>query len=106
MQSLAIGLVIASGVAMLIMSLSTLESLHRTRSKYYDRYRFADVFARLKRAPESLAERVREIEGVASLQTRVVHDVNLDLENLPEPAVGRLISLPERHEQGLNRRFR
>ena len=90
---------------MLIMSLSTLESLHRTRSKYYDRYRFADVFARLKRAPESLAERVREIEGVASLQTRVVHDVNLDLENLPEPAVGRLISLPERHEQGLNRIF-
>ena len=50
-QSLAIAMVIGSGVAMLIMSLSTLESLRRTQESYYQRYRFAHVFAQMKRAP-------------------------------------------------------
>ena len=104
-QSLAISMVIASGVAMLVMSLSTLESLRRTQESYYQRYRFAQVFARMKRAPESLAKRIAEIDGIAQIQTRVVHDVTLDIESLPEPAVGRLISLPLRPEQGLNKVF-
>jgi putative ABC transport system permease protein len=104
-QAVAIAMVIASGVAMLIMMLSTLESLRLTRGRYYSNYRFAQVFARLKRAPESLAARIAEIDGIAQLQTRVVRDVILDLETLPEPAVGRLISLPERPELGLNRIF-
>jgi putative ABC transport system permease protein len=104
-QSLAIALVIASGVAMLVMSLSTLESLRRTQESYYQRYRFAHVFARMKRAPESLAARIAEIDGIAQIQTRVVQDVTLDLARLPEPAVGRLISLPLRPEQGLNKVF-
>ncbi|MCA9216837.1 MAG: FtsX-like permease family protein [Planctomycetales bacterium] len=104
-QSLAIALVIASGVAMLIMSLSTLESLRRTRERYYQQYRFSHVFARMKRAPESLAKRIAEIDGIAQLQTRVVREVTLDIEDLPEPAVGRLISLPLRPEQGLNKIF-
>ena len=104
-QSLAIAMVIASGVAMLIMSLSTLESLRRTQESYYQRYRFAHVFGRMKRAPESLSKRIAEIDGIAQIQTRVVRDVTLDIESLPEPAVGRLISLPPRPEQGLNKVF-
>jgi putative ABC transport system permease protein len=35
-------------------------SLHRSRDLYYQRYRFADVTAHLKRAPESVANRMRE----------------------------------------------
>ncbi len=93
-QALAIGLVMASGVAMFVMSLSTLESLQESRAKYYDRHRFADVFAQLKRAPNSLTERIAEIPGVARVQTRIVKDVNLDVAGLAEPAVGRLISVP------------
>ena len=104
-QSLAIALVVASGVAMLIMSLSTLKSLESTRDWYYDTYRFAHVFARMKRAPETLAERIREIPGISQLRTRIVRDVTLDLDLLKEPAVGRLISLPTRVEMGLNRVF-
>ena len=44
-QVVAIALVIASGVAVLIMSLSTLEALRRTTEAYYERYELADVFA-------------------------------------------------------------
>lgn len=101
-QALAIGLVIACGVATFVMSLTTLGSLERSRDRYYDEFRFAQVFAHLKRAPNSLADRIREIPGVAAVRTRVVVDVTLDLPGMVEPAVGRLVSVPERRQPGLN----
>ena len=101
-QAIAISLVIAAGVSLFIMYLSTFESLQLTRSAYYDRYRFADVFASLKRAPLWLQQRIAQIPGVARAETRVVVNVTLDVEGLSEPAVGRLISIPERREAMLN----
>jgi len=95
-QALAIVVIVASGVTAFVMTRSALASLEQTRATYYDRHRFADVFTVLKRAPASLADRVREVPGVLSVTTRIVKDVTLDVPNLPEPAVGRLISLPER----------
>lgn len=102
-QALAICLVVAAGVALFVMTLSALESLSLTKDAYYERYRFAHVFARLKRAPNALAARIGEIPGIAALDTRVTFDVTLDVAGLDEPAVGRLISLPERSDTGLNR---
>ncbi len=101
-QGLAIGLVIAAGVAMFIMYLSTFESLRRTQEAYYERYRFADVFASLKRAPRGLESRIREIPGVSAVDTRVVASVTLDVEDLDEPVLGRLISIPELDTATLN----
>lgn len=101
-QALAIAAVIGCGIAMFVMSLSTLTSLQLTQQTYYDRYRFADVFAQLKRAPQSLVARIGEIPGVARVQTRIVRDVTLDVEGLSEPGVGRLISIPETREPDLN----
>ena len=102
-QSLAIVLVIASGVAVFVMSLNTLGFLRATRDAYYDRYRFGHLFASVRRAPMSESERLAEISGVAAVQARVVSDVTLDVPGLAEPAVGRLISLPEQAGVGLNR---
>ena len=93
-QVIAISLVIGVGVVMFIMYLSAFDSLHLTRDAYYDRQRFADVFASLKRAPARLHARIAEIPGVAHVSTRVVVDVTLDIEGLSEPATGRLISIP------------
>ncbi|MBI3467592.1 MAG: FtsX-like permease family protein [Planctomycetes bacterium] len=101
-QLVAICLVIASGVAVFVMALSTLDSLRRSQATYYERYRFAHVFSHLKRAPNSLAERVAKIPGVSQAQTRIVADVTLDIPSLEEPAVGRLISVPDRWEPMLN----
>ncbi len=56
-QALAIALVVASGVAVLVMSMGTIESLRLSQVTYYERYRFADVFAQPRRAPDSLAAR-------------------------------------------------
>ena len=101
-QAFAISLVIGAGVAMWITYLSAFDSLRLTQSAYYERYRFADVFAELKRAPSRLRERIAEIPGVAQVETRVVVSVNLDVEGLAEPATGRLISIPARRRAMLN----
>jgi len=92
-QATAISMVIAAGVAMFIMYLSTFHSLRLTQQTYYDRYRFAHVFAALTRAPLFLRDRVAEIPGVARVDARVVVDVALDVPGLTEPASGRLIGI-------------
>ncbi len=101
-QFLAIALVIACGVAAFVMSLSTLSTLKRNQAEYYARYRFSDVFARVTRAPLSVVDRIAEIPGVAQVAPRIVSDVTLDIEDLPEPAIGRLISIPESELPRLN----
>jgi putative ABC transport system permease protein len=97
-QAFAIIVVITCGVAAFVMTRSALVSLQATRARYYDRHRFADVFAAVKRAPTSLVKRIKEIPGVNRVSTRIVKDVTLDVRDLPEPAVGRLISLPDRED--------
>jgi putative ABC transport system permease protein len=104
-QALAISLVIGAGVAMFIMYLSTFHSLRLTQQTYYDRYRFADVFAGMTRAPLHLRERVAEIAGVARVDARVVVDVTLDVPDLAEPASGRLIGIPIPRQPTLNDLF-
>ena len=100
--AVAIALVIGAGLAMFVMSLGAVSSLEQTRSAYYERYRFADIFASVKRAPERLARRIEGIPGVKSVDTRIVRQVILDLPGLAEPALGRLVSMPERGRSRLN----
>ncbi len=50
-QSLAIALVVAGGVASLVMAVGSFNSLEETRIAYHERMQFADVFATAKRAP-------------------------------------------------------
>ena len=56
-QALAIALVMASGVTTLILAVGAYRSLEETRAAYYERYRFADVFASAKRAPQFVERR-------------------------------------------------
>jgi putative ABC transport system permease protein len=101
-QAIAILLLVACGVASYVSSISTYQSLHFSQQDYYLRYRFAQVFAHLERAPESLRSRIEAIDGVAKVDTRVVEDVTLDMEALAEPATGRLVSLPPDGRSPLN----
>lgn len=101
-QALAIALVMASGIATFVMSLNTIGSLTDSQTSYYNRYRFAEVFANLKRAPDTLRARLAEIPGVAQVQTRIVVNVTLDVPDMEEPAIGRIISVPDFGEPRLN----
>ena len=102
-QALAVALVMASGLAMMIMTRSLILSLNTTRDGYYEQNRFAEIFARLKRAPNSVRGQLAAIPGVATVQTGIAIQVTLDVPGLDVPAVGLLNSLPERGAPVLNR---
>ncbi len=93
-QVVAIAMVVAAGVSMYVMYLANFASLQGTRAAYYDKQRFADVFVSMKRAPERVGTEIASLPDVSAIETRVVADVILDLEQLDEPATGRLISIP------------
>lgn len=101
-QALAIALVIAGGISTFIMSRSTLDSLKETRATFYRDYRFAEVFVSLKRAPESLRKRIREISGVDRISTAVIAEVKIELEHFSDPVTGSLVSSSAQAGSGLN----
>ncbi len=104
-QAAAVSLVMACGLAMLIMARSLIHSLESTRSEYYQTNHFGDVFGSLKRAPNRLIDRLREIPGVATAQTDLSVPVTLDLPGIAEPCSGLVRSLPDFGEPELNRLF-
>ena len=101
-QVLAIAFVIGGGVATLILAVGSYRSLDETRTAYYERYRFADVFAVVNRAPRTLVDQVAEIPGVAAVEARIAKFALLDIPNYPEPATAQVISLPDIGEPKLN----
>ena len=104
-QLTAITLVMAAGIAIFVIMFGVLDSLKLSRDTYYERYQFADVFASLKRAPESVKDRINEIPGVSISQSRVVFGVTLQMESLLEPATGKIISLPDSSPALLNKLY-
>ncbi len=95
-QVATIALVLACGIMAMIMLRSTLTSLLGARDAYYERYRFADVFARLERAPDDVAKQLERLPGVAVASTRIVEDVMVPMSDEPDPITGRVISIPDR----------
>ena len=104
-QMIAVSVVMACGLAMMVMSRSLILSLESTRDAYYTEHRFADVFCGLKRAPNALRERLAEIPGVAAVDTRISGNVTLDLPGLLEPANGVIMSIPDDRPQQLDTLF-
>lgn len=102
-QMAAIALLVACGVAVFIMLRSMYGYLRESQQQYYNDYGFAHVFAHAVRAPNALRGQLDDIEGVDRADTRIMRDVLLDIAGLPEPAAGRLISLPDRGAPLLNR---
>lgn len=104
-QAVAIALIIASGVATYIISLSTLDSLTFTQANYYHSHRFADVFVSLKRAPMSVSARVRALPGVSEAEARVRAQISVEVPGFDDPVTGMLVSLPDERPPSLNRLY-
>ena len=104
-QALAVALVMACGLAMMIMTRSLILSLDTARAGYYERHRFAEVFSSLKRAPRSVAAQIAALSDVAAVETSVAMQVTLDIPGMLEPATGLINSLPDRRSPVLNRPF-
>ncbi|WP_295797554.1 FtsX-like permease family protein [uncultured Microbulbifer sp.] len=93
-QALAIALVIGCGIGMYVMSKGMLVSLAETRAAYYERYRFANVWAPVKRAPDALLDTIVALPGVRRAETRIRAGVILDVEGAVAPITGEIQSLP------------
>jgi putative ABC transport system permease protein len=93
-QVASIALVIAAGVAALIIGIGTYQSLEETRADYYARNNFADIFANVARAPKSLLGDIGSLDGVLVVDARIAKLAPADVEGLAEPATVLLISLP------------
>ncbi len=104
-QALAVALVMACGLAMMITTRSLILSLNTTRANYYERNHFAQVFARLKRAPNAVTEELAAIPGVAAAQTSIAIQVTMDVPGVAEPVVGLINSLPEHGAPILNQPY-
>ena len=61
-QSLAVALVLAAGVATMLIGVGAQQSLSETRQAFYERSQFAHVFASVVRAPKSVVVQLRELE--------------------------------------------
>jgi putative ABC transport system permease protein len=101
-QIVTIAIVLAGGITCFIALRGTYTSLESARESYYDRYRFAHVFAHLERAPESVAHRIEALGGVQRVQTRIAEEVTIPIEGMDRPAYGRVLSLPTRGEPSTN----
>ncbi len=101
-QATAIGAVIAVGVMMMVMMTGLTASLTETRAAYYDRYRLADIFAPVARAPERLKGQLAEIPGVSAVETRVQGRALIDLAGQVLPVQAQAVSLPDRGTPALN----
>jgi putative ABC transport system permease protein len=93
-QLVTVAIVVACGIATYVTMRGAYESVRNAQQDYYARYRFADIFGHLQRAPNSLAATIAATPGVSSVQTRIVVEVTLDVPGLNEPALGRIISIP------------
>lgn len=101
-QALAIAIVLACGVAVLLTAFGMYRALDETRIAYYERNRFADVFADARRVPLGLLREIANIPGVQVVEARVTGDVILDIPGSVESAVGQVLSLPDIDAPQLN----
>lgn len=101
-QVLAIAVVIAVGVMLQVMMSGLIASLTETRNAYYERYRLADVFAPVTRAPERMIERLSALPDVARAEGSVTGRALIDVPGMALPVQARAVSLPDRGRPALN----
>jgi putative ABC transport system permease protein len=102
-QALAIAFVMAAGVATMILGVGAHAALESSRTSYYAQNDFADVFARLTRAPRALLPEIEAIPGVAAVEGRIEEIALADMPGMAEPASVLLVSIPDHRASALNR---
>jgi putative ABC transport system permease protein len=102
-QALTIALVVASGIAGFVTTLSAVESLAAARDRFYADARFADLFATVKRAPNAVLPQLLALPGVADVQASTEFAVRVEIEGRSEPIIGQLIGVDTREPRRMNR---
>ncbi len=104
-QVLTLALVVAAAVAGFITTFSAYDSLDLSRQRYYESANFADVFADLRRAPDTVGQRLRTLPGIAQLDTSITQPVQISIPGVDDPLTGRLNGIDPRQLPQLNRLY-
>ncbi len=102
-QVAAIAVVIAAGVMTLMIAVTSLDAIRLSMERFYASHQLADLWASVTRAPEAVAERLREIPGIDRVETRVVAPVRLEVPGYADPIRGQILSIPDGRQPLLNR---
>ena len=102
-QVLTIALVVACGIAAFVSMKGNYVSIIDAQRAYYERTRFADVFVRLERAPESVRTDLEQLAGVSRVDTRVAAIGTVPIATMTKPVRAQLLSLPKDEQRRLNR---
>ena len=92
-QAIAIAVVISLGVLMLVMMDGLVNSLQETRRAYYERYRLADIFAPVKRAPNHIIREISQVPGVSAAEGRINGGALIDLPGIAAPIRAQAVSI-------------
>lgn len=101
-QVIAVTAVILCGITTYVCMSSVYRNLKLTRDTYYQEYRLADFWIPLERAPETAAYKLAGLDGVTRVRSRIVQDVNVDVEGDDSPKIGRLVTMPDVRKAVLN----
>ena len=100
-QAFAISAVVAVGIMLFVLLDGSVRSMEASKEAYYDRYRFADIFAPVKRAPNHILKDIAEIPGVGAVEGRINGGAIIDIAG--HPAIRALaLSLPTFNRPKLN----
>jgi putative ABC transport system permease protein len=94
-QTVTTALLLICGVATLVSSWSAYLSLKEARDEFYLHSNFADIFSEFKTAPREIIRKLESIQGVDSVQARILIDGLVLLPYQEEPAVGMFVTIPE-----------
>lgn len=101
-QAAAIIFVIAAGISLFVMSHGMMVSLDETMRAYYERYRFADMYAPAKRAPDHLIEQLRALPGVNDVEGRISGGGLVALPDVSAPISARFLSFDSEARSPIN----
>jgi putative ABC transport system permease protein len=97
----ALAVIIALGIAIFVSMTVAFNNAERSYDRTYEETRFADFSVKVKQAPESAVDEVRELANVEAVEGRVVMDTGLPVaENRLVQA--RLIGFPADRRPGVN----
>jgi putative ABC transport system permease protein len=103
-QSTALVVVVMLGVTSFVASVAAFRDLGTSYQRTYSRLHLADVTFSVRGAPESAADELRRLDGVQTVQARLVLDTGLENPggSAGEPIRARLIGVPSAAHPGVD----
>lgn len=94
--------VIAIGLMMYTSMSMVMDNLTLSRDSFYTSQNFADGFAEIQAMPYNQVEKLQKIEGIETIQGRLVKDVRVIMEDSEENVYLRLVSVDTSKAEVLN----